>query len=200
MCILEHFLLSVSSSSFFELSCSFLSYFTYFEATPIYSWLYLLYIIIYFLYYLFLIFPIYYSWFMIFCKSSFDDFFPQSILDLFPSFFLFGGILGSASGAEFPVSLSNQVGFMPRLFYNSTHHSPESFTHLETGWAQDAWPQWSYEDWYFHLDISHSHLLFLSILDFFLSTLDFSLSILELFAIFLSYSPICQLVLFLLLS
>ena len=29
--------------------------------------------------------------------------------------FWFGGILGSASGAELPVSLSNHVGFMPRI-------------------------------------------------------------------------------------
>ena len=48
--------------------------------------------------------------------------------------FWFGGILGSASGAEFPlVSLSNHVGFTPRLLCSSTHHSPESFTHLKTG-------------------------------------------------------------------
>ena len=69
-------------------------------------------------------------------------------------FFLFGGILDSASRAEFPVSLSNHVGFTPRLLYCSTHHFPESFTQLKTGWAQDAWLQWSYENWYFHLDIS----------------------------------------------
>ena len=67
--------------------------------------------------------------------------------------FWFGGILGSASMAEFPVSLSNHVGFMPRLLYSSTHHSPESFAHPKTGWAQDAWLQWSYENWCFHLDI-----------------------------------------------
>ena len=64
--------------------------------------------------------------------------------------FWFGGILGSAPGAEFPVSLSNHVDFR-------THHSPESFTHLKTGWAQDAWLQWSYKRWYFHLYISHWH-------------------------------------------
>ena len=49
------------------------------------------------------------------------------------AFELFGGILGLAPGAEFPVSLSNHVGFTPRLLYSSTHHSPESFTHLKTG-------------------------------------------------------------------
>ena len=49
------------------------------------------------------------------------------------TFFLFGGILGSASRAEFPVSLSNHVGFTPRLLYSRALHSPESFTHLETG-------------------------------------------------------------------
>ena len=38
-----------------------------------------------------------------------------------------GGILGSASRAEFPVSLSNHVGFTPRLLYSSTHHSPRKF-------------------------------------------------------------------------
>ena len=38
-------------------------------------------------------------------------------------FCLFEGILGSASGAEFPVSLSNHVSFTPRLLYSSTHHS-----------------------------------------------------------------------------
>ena len=48
-------------------------------------------------------------------------------------FFWFGGILGSASRVEFPVSLSNHVGFTPRLLYSSTHHSSESFTHLKTG-------------------------------------------------------------------
>ena len=66
----------------------------------------------------------------------------------------FGGFLGSASSAEFPVSLSNHVGFMPRLLYSSTHRSPESFAHLKTGWVQGTWLQWSYENWYFHLDIS----------------------------------------------
>ena len=61
---------------------------------------------------------------------------------------------GSASKAEFPFSLSNHVDFTPRLLYSSTHNSPESFTHLKTGWAQDAWLQWSYEICYFHLDTS----------------------------------------------
>ena len=69
-------------------------------------------------------------------------------------FFWFGGILGSASSAKFPVSLSNHVGFTPRLLYSSTHHSSESFIPLKTDWAQDAWLQWSHENWYFHLDIS----------------------------------------------
>ena len=50
-------------------------------------------------------------------------------------FFWFGGILGSAARAEFPVSLSNHVGFTPRLLYSSTHHSAEIYTHLKTGWA-----------------------------------------------------------------
>ena len=72
----------------------------------------------------------------------------------FLTFFWFGGTLGSASRAKFPVSLSNHVGFTLRLLYSCTHHSPESFTHLKTGWAEDAWLQWSYENWYFHLDIS----------------------------------------------
>ena len=63
-----------------------------------------------------------------------------------PPFFWFGGILGSASRAEFPASLSNHVGFKPRLLHSCTHHSPESFTHLKTGWAQDAWLQWSHEN------------------------------------------------------
>ena len=49
----------------------------------------------------------------------------------FLSFFWFGGILGSTSRAKFPVSLSNHVGSTPRLPYSSTHHSPESFTHLK---------------------------------------------------------------------
>ena len=40
---------------------------------------------------------------------------------------------GAASRAEFPVPPSNHVGFTPRLLYSSTHHSPESFTHLKTG-------------------------------------------------------------------
>ena len=45
----------------------------------------------------------------------------------------FGGILGSALKAEFPVSLGNHVGFTPRLLYSSTHHSSESFILLKTG-------------------------------------------------------------------
>ena len=73
--------------------------------------------------------------------------------------------------AEFPVSLSNHVGTTPRLLicplgtvtpqwqrpkgiYSGTHHSPEGVTHLKTDWAQDVWLQWSYENWYFYLDIS----------------------------------------------
>ena len=51
-------------------------------------------------------------------------------------------------------AIPNYVGFTPRLLYSSTRHSPESFTHLKTGWTHDAWLQWSYENWYFHLDIS----------------------------------------------
>ena len=43
-------------------------------------------------------------------------------------FFWFGGILGSASRAEFPVSPSNHVGFTLWLLYSSTHHSSESVT------------------------------------------------------------------------
>ena len=69
-------------------------------------------------------------------------------------FFWFGGILGSSSRAKFPVSLSNHIGFTPRLLYSITHHSSESFILLKTGWAQDAWLQWLHENWYFHLDIS----------------------------------------------
>ena len=89
---------------------------------------------------------------------QYSDFSSVSTLVFFvlwrPPFVWLGGILGSASGAEFPFSLSNHVGLTPRLLYSSTHHSPESFTHLKTGWAQDAWLLWSYENRYFHLDIS----------------------------------------------
>ena len=47
------------------------------------------------------------------------------------SFFIwFGGILGSASRAEFPISLSNHAGFTPWLLYSSTHHSLEGFIQL----------------------------------------------------------------------
>ena len=49
-----------------------------------------------------------------------------------------GGILGSAS---------------PRLLYSSNHHSSQSFIQLKTDWAQDAWLQWPYENWCFHIDI-----------------------------------------------
>ena len=34
-------------------------------------------------------------------------------------FFWFEGVLGSATGAEFPVSLSNHVGFTPRLLFRA---------------------------------------------------------------------------------
>ena len=44
----------------------------------------------------------------------------------------FGGILGSASSAEFPVSLRSHVGFTPWLIYSSTHPAPEGFIHLKT--------------------------------------------------------------------
>ena len=66
----------------------------------------------------------------------------------------FGGILGSASRDAFPVCLSNHVGITPWLLYSSTHHSPEGSIHPRAGRAQDAWLQWSYENWYLHLDIS----------------------------------------------
>ena len=49
------------------------------------------------------------------------------------AFFWFGGILGSASRAEFIVSPSSHVGFTPRLLYSSTHHSSESIIPLKTG-------------------------------------------------------------------
>ena len=50
------------------------------------------------------------------------------------------------SGAEFPVYLSNHVGFTPWLHYSSTPHSPEGFIPLEIVCAQDAWLHWSYEN------------------------------------------------------
>ena len=74
-------------------------------------------------------------------------FFPGSI-------FLVWRDPGVSPRAEFLVYLSNHVSFTPRLLYSITHHSPESFTHLKTGWAQDAWLQWSHQNWHFHLDIS----------------------------------------------
>ena len=53
----------------------------------------------------------------------------------------------------------------PRNSHTSVTQSPGEYTaalttlqkgvtHLKAGWAQDAWLQWSYENWYFHLDIS----------------------------------------------
>ena len=48
------------------------------------------------------------------------------------AFFWFEGILGLALRVEFPVSLSNHAGFMPRLLYSSTHDSSESFIYLKT--------------------------------------------------------------------
>ena len=39
---------------------------------------------------------------------------------------------------------------MSRLLYRATPHSPEGIIQLRTGWAQNAWLQWSRE--YFHLD------------------------------------------------
>ena len=51
-----------------------------------------------------------------------------------PLFCLSGGFLGSVSGLSSPASLSNNVGFMPRLRYSSsTHHSPEGFIQMKTG-------------------------------------------------------------------
>ena len=45
------------------------------------------------------------------------------------------------------------------LFYTLIalqQHSPLSrrFYPFETGWAEDAWLQWLYKNWYYHLDIS----------------------------------------------
>ena len=91
------------------------------------------------------------------CHFCMNNLSKQRSRNLCPSFFLFlvwrdSGV--SASRAEFPVSPSIHVGFTPRLLYSSTHHSSESFIHLKTGWAQDAWLQWSHRNWYFHLGIS----------------------------------------------
>ena len=60
----------------------------------------------------------------------------------------------SPSGAKFPVSPSSHVGFTSRLLYISTHPSSESFIHLKSRWAQDAWLQWSHKNWHLQLDIS----------------------------------------------
>ena len=85
-----------------------------------------------------------------FWREDFQDFkLPNNLV------FWFWGILGSALRAEFPVSTSNHAGLMPRLPYSSTHRSSECFMPLKNGWAQDAWRQWSYKNWYFHRDISH---------------------------------------------
>ena len=62
--------------------------------------------------------------------------------------------MGSASRARFPASLTNHVGFTHWLLYSSTPHSPECFLRLKIGRAQDAWLQWSYENWYYHHDNS----------------------------------------------
>ena len=67
--------------------------------------------------------------------------------------FLFGGIVVSASGPNFPLFLNNPVGFTPWLLYISTPHAPEGFIQLKPGWARDAWLLCSYENWNFHLHI-----------------------------------------------
>ena len=51
---------------------------------------------------------------------------------VFQSPFGFGGILASAKMAEFPFSLRNRAGFLPRLLNSSTPHSPEGLIHLKT--------------------------------------------------------------------
>ena len=33
------------------------------------------------------------------------------------------------------------------IYLSSPHHYSESFIHLKTGWAQDAWFQWSHGNW-----------------------------------------------------
>ena len=60
-----------------------------------------------------------YSYLYLGCTSSF--------------LFWFGGILGSASRAELPVTPCNYAGSVPTLLYSTTHHSLESFIHLKTG-------------------------------------------------------------------
>ena len=72
-----------------------------------------------------------------------DVIFEKTSNQPFPIFFFFFGLEGFRGQ---PLGPSNHVGFTPRLLYSRTHHSPESFTHLKTGWAQDAWLQWSYEN------------------------------------------------------
>ena len=54
------------------------------------------------------------TWLMFFLKNN-------ECPSRFLTFFWFGGTLGSASRAKFPVSLSNHLGFTPRLLYSSTH-------------------------------------------------------------------------------
>ena len=76
--------------------------------------------------------------------TSADLFTPNS--NSLEPFFLFRGIRGLASWVEFFVPLSYRAGFTPILLYRSTQHSPESFTHPKTDWAQDSWLQWSYEN------------------------------------------------------
>ena len=49
--------------------------------------------------------------------------------------------------------------FVLRLNCSHSTIPQKVFTHLKTGLAQQAWLQWSYENWYFHLDISRWRVL-----------------------------------------
>ena len=72
----------------------------------------------------------------------------QAMIITFPwhSYRFFGWRdFGVSLWAEFPVSL---YWFTPELLYSSTHHSSKRIVELRTGWAQDVWLQWLYENWW----------------------------------------------------
>ena len=57
------------------------------------------------------------------------------------------------------VSLKGRISRLPGkpwlyALISLQQHFPESIIQLRTGWAQDAWLQWSSGNWYSHLDIS----------------------------------------------
>ena len=69
-------------------------------------------------------------------------------------FFGLDGFWGQPQGPNFPSPWATMLALCLDC---SSAALTTPFIHLKTGWAQDPWLQWSYENWYFHLEIGRRH-------------------------------------------